>query len=77
MISLRTYLIVIEDVFACLRFLFLSVADGLFDEFLSAETKIEVLNNNTNELELNKILRCTVLCCNSFLYELGFCEFEL
>ena len=51
MISLRTYSIVMEEVLeACLRFLVLSVADGLFDEFLTAETKIEVLNNNTNHL---------------------------
>lgn len=57
MISLRTYSIVMEEVLeACLRFLVLSVADGLFDVFLTAETKIEVLNNNTNDIIWNFLL---------------------
>lgn len=50
-ISLRTSSIVVEEVLeACLRLLILSIAGGLFVEFLTAEKKIEVLNNNTNDI---------------------------
>ena len=40
---------------ACLRLLILSIADGLFDVFLTAEKKIEVLNNNTNDIFWNSL----------------------
>ena len=45
----------VEVLEACLRFLIPSITDGLFDVFLTAEKKIEVLNNNTDAIIWNSL----------------------